>query len=572
LDSDDPINLELVCINEEQKQRRMRRRLGLSWGDKLSVEKYRTIYYFRVRPPVFTLEKRGDRVIDERGFEYKSFDVYLSTDKRIDLPPSALIRLRVRPFPSPRTQQTVLLATDVSFPDEEVKYDVEKLKHLRAKFNTFDSVDDRVKWILDEFEIYSHIVGRQNLAFAGFLCYFTPLYFEFDGDVQRGWGLVIFIGDTTTAKSETLKKLIALLGRGTLITAETASLVGLTGTSTQLLKEGWFVDWGLLVLSDRRLLGIDGFHKLPSASSASLAEAERSGVIMITKAGKNSAYARTRQVKIGNPVDLEEERFKTKKIDSFLYRCMALPSFLDMTSIARLDLAAFTGEFDVKAEEVNKHFSRQYDQDLLLLAEALKWCWSGKVKLAFTTEAVEEILRSATELYNTFHSSSVPLVSMDMKFKLARLSAALAYLLLSTEDFETVTIKKEHVQYVRKFIESEYSKAGLNIIAQTERHETLTLEDVNLLIDETVRELGWDRADRDRVKDIWRFIVLNGRVTKDGLKTKFSLADKGELRPLIAVMQNQGLIRTGKGFYPKQTLIEAYKIIERGTLNKSEER
>jgi len=57
-----------------------------------------------------------------------------------------------------------------------------------------------------------------------------------------------------------------LLKAGMLITAETASTVGLTGTATQIEKEGWFVDWGFLVLCDRKLLAIDGAHKLISAN------------------------------------------------------------------------------------------------------------------------------------------------------------------------------------------------------------------------------------------------------------------------------------------------------------------
>jgi DNA replicative helicase MCM subunit Mcm2 (Cdc46/Mcm family) len=101
---------------------------------------------------------------------------------------------------------------------------------------------------LDNFERFSKIVGRRNLAMAGFLAYFTPLWVRFDGMLQRGWGNILFCGDTTTAKTETIRRLIMLLKAGMLITAETATAVGLTGTATQVEKEGWFVDWGFLVL------------------------------------------------------------------------------------------------------------------------------------------------------------------------------------------------------------------------------------------------------------------------------------------------------------------------------------
>ena len=57
-----------------------------------------------------------------------------------------------------------------------------------------------------------------------------------------GWEKTAIIGDITTSKSEALRKTIQLLGGGLLIMAETASTVGLTGTATQIEREGWFVD------------------------------------------------------------------------------------------------------------------------------------------------------------------------------------------------------------------------------------------------------------------------------------------------------------------------------------------
>jgi hypothetical protein len=415
---DDPLNIQLVGVNEAIKYRRLKRFLGLTKDANVKEKTFRTIYRIRVRPPVFTLEKHEEKVVDERGFEYKAFDIYVTSDQPIKFQPSCLIRVEGIPVPNPKTQQTTLLAYKIEFPEEAYFFNIESVKVLKSFFEGL-TVRQRLEWILDNFERFSQIIGRRNLAKAGFLAYFTPTRIRLNSTIpQKGWANVLFCGDTTTAKTETMRRLIRLLKAGMLITAETASAVGLTGTATQVEREGWFVDWGFLVLMDRKLLAVDGAHKLSLSNWAALAEAERSGVVSIAKAAKNTAYGRTRQIKIANPVNREADKYSTKSLGGFLYACQALPTILDKTSIARLDLAVFSNQNDVSAEEINKFRNEEHGPFLENLAEVLKWCWSGKADVVFTDEAVDAIHRNATALYNEFFYEEIPLVSIDMKWKL----------------------------------------------------------------------------------------------------------------------------------------------------------
>jgi len=564
-DARDPMNVKLVGVNEGTKQRRLNSRLrtGKEYVKDLA---HRSVYRIRVRPPVFTLEKRGEKIVDEKGFEYKAHDLYITSDRNVSFQPSSLIQIEGLTLPNPRTQKTTLLAYKTEFPEEIRAYDIEKLQRLKTKFADW-TVKQRLDWILDNFEIYSQIVSRRNLAQASFSVYFTPTWVRFNGDLQRGWGNGLILGDTTVGKSENQRKMISLLKAGMLITAETASTVGLTGTATQIEREGWFVDWGFLVLLDRKLLAIDGAHKLSSSNWACLAEAERSGVVNIAKAAKNSAYARTRQIKIANPVDIESNKYSTKSLANFLYPCQALPTILDKTSIARLDLAVFADQRDVDVKKINRKFTGEYDKSLNLLSEVLRWCWSGTAKIEFTETAVSVLLKKATELYNAFFCEMVPLVSIDMKWKLARLSVALAYLTVSTNNFETVKVTEEHVNAVVEFLKSEYSKIGLNTLAQEQRFEVLTREDVQRIINDVVEKTE-GRVQEDRVKAVIKFIVLQGRVTREQLKTKFGLTESNELRPLLAVFSNEKLIRSGRGLYNTPKLVEAYKLLDFNKINK----
>ena len=556
------INIKFVAVNEDIKYRRLKRFVEEAVdqpGSKIRIEeqKWRTIYRIRVRPPVFTLEKREGKILDEKGYEYKSYDVYVVADKSITFEASSLVRLKGIVLPNPHSQNTTLLVYEVEFPEEFRSFDREKVTLLRQGFHGL-TVQERVDWILTNFEKYSQIIGRRNLAYEGFLDFFTSIYIELNGKVERGWGNVGDLGDTTTGKSETVKKLILLLKAGMIISAETASSVGLTGTATQSEKGQWFVDWGFLVLNDRKLLAIDGAHKLPFSQWAALSESERSGVVTIAKAAKNSAYARTRLIKIANAVDKEQDKFCTKSMKDFLYPIQALATVFDKTGIARLDLAVFADSRDVKAEDVNKQLDSDYDKDLELLADALRWCWSNTAKVEFTKEAITQILNSATVLYNIFFCDSVPLTSIDMKWKIARLSAALAFITVSSEDYKTVTVTEEHVKAIVEFIEKEYANSGLNILAQEDRYETISLDDAKTLIGNIILKTG---LDENEVIQVLKFIVLQGRVTKDQLITKFDLVEKNQFRPLVSFLVSEKLLRGGRGYYSTSKLIEMYKML-----------
>jgi hypothetical protein len=509
----------------------------------------------RVRPPVFTLERQDDKIVDEKGYEYKHLDIYVASDNPLNFQPSTLIRFTGLPLPHPKTQKTTILAYNVEFPEDNLNYDLEKINQLAQLFEG-KNVLERLRWFLDNFELYSRIFNRRNITTVALLVYFTPLYVQFNGACQRGWGIGVVIGDTTTGKSETVKKMSKLLKAGSVISAETASTVGLTGAATQTDRDGWFIEWGFLPLMDRKLLAIDGSHKLNVSCWAALAEAERSGVLSIAKAAKNTTYARARQIRIYNAVDRDVGRYSTKSLGSFLYPAQALSTVLDMTSVARLDVAVFSDQRDVSPEDINKPVTCKHDSLLENMAEILKWTWSNSAKVVWSESAEARLLVKANELHKKFYYEAVPLVTIDVKYKIARLSVALAYCTLSANaDFSVVTITTEHVDAVINFLIDEYTHAGLGVLAQEHKHEKLTLDDTEHFF-LTLQS----QVNISNLLGILHFIVTEHRVTKQTLTQKFQLTDKTELRPLLASLQTEGLIKSGKGFYSTPKLIEAYKL------------
>jgi hypothetical protein len=559
IDITDPFNLSLIDASQEAVERRLKHLFVQGKATNLKIKQARTIYLLRVRPPVQSVKQENDKQVDESGREYKHYDVYIITDKPLSFMSAAKIKLTGIPTANPKTQRTTLLAYNVEFLDTIENYDSTLLDQLKTRFNGL-TVQERWNWILDNAERDTQIIGRRNVAALTYLTYFTPLKVTLYGDIQRGWGLSDIVGDSTTGKSETLKKIQRRLNAGTILSAETASIAGIIGAASQMDNGSWFVDWGCLPLMHRKLLGLDGCHKIPQWDWAKTAEAERSGVLNISKAAKAIVPAYTRQIKIYNAVDKETPGYPTKQLCEFLYPIQAYPTIADPTTIARRDIAVFVDARDVAPERINQKPEQQHEPEYELLSEALKWCWSNTADVTFTDEALTYLLQKATELFNTFYYAPIPLVSADMKFKLARLSIAAAYLTFSTEDYHTVTVTTEHVDLVVRFLTEEYSKAGLNVLAQKHRFEALTPEDVEALFVQIEAALTKSPIERSKLYTILGDFVTDGYTNREQLKTKYELAEKNQLVPLVAILQTTGLAKSGKGYLPTNKLIEAYKV------------
>jgi DNA replicative helicase MCM subunit Mcm2 (Cdc46/Mcm family) len=178
-------------------------------------------------------------------------------------------------------------------------------------------VEDRWNWLLANTQKYTQIIGRQNIAAAVLLCFFTPLTVTLYNETSRGWGHVDIIGDSTIGKSETAAKIARLLKNGMVISAETATIAGIIGAVVQISNGGWMYECGSYSLMDRKVLITDGCHKLPTSHWAQMAEAERTGILKIAKAAKAEVPARVRHVKIANAVDKDAIGYPTKQISDF---------------------------------------------------------------------------------------------------------------------------------------------------------------------------------------------------------------------------------------------------------------
>ncbi|MEM2603461.1 MAG: hypothetical protein QW353_01075 [Candidatus Korarchaeum sp.] len=549
--------IRLIGLNESKKLSTLRAIAGQKRAA-IEIEEWWTVYKVRVRPVVLALEKKGDIVVDDQGKVYKFFDIYIVNEgPPLSLEAGAVVRLHGRVVPDPKNQKLTLLVHEIGFPEGISNYNLENIARLKEKFKGW-SVEERVDWILRETEKGSGIIGRKDIALSYYLSAFAVRRLEIEGEIHRGWLNAAVVGDTTAGKSALGLWIMRLLRAGTMITAELATLAGLVATVTQSEGGNWFIDWGVLPLNHRKWVVIDGAHKLSHTDYAALAEAERSGRVTIAKAAKGEFPAEVRLTKIFNPKD--PQNHATKYLREFYRPVQALSSVLDTISIARLDCCVFVDSRDVGPEEVNKPREGGFDRDLALLADAVRWVWNADPKVVFDEGVWELILKHATDLYKRYYCEGIPLVSIDMKFKLARMAAALAALTLSTDDnLRLIRVTEEHVEFVVRWLRGIYDKAELAAYAREVRNTEFDVEEAKSMLDALAKKIG---RPVEKVVKILQFIVTHGSVTRDQLRTTFGLSERTDLRSLLAELRNLELVKVSRGFQPSSKLIALMKTVE----------
>jgi len=188
-----------------------------------------------------------------------------------------------------------------------------------------------------------------------------------------------------------------------------------------------------------------------------LTEVRSSGIAEISKIEKARTNARTRLIWISNPRS-------DRQILSYNFGIDAVKELIgNLEDIRRFDLAIIVTSMDVDRKWLNitnsdrpkvRHWATSD-----LCQQLILWSWSRE-NIIFEKEATEEVLKASKEMGGKY-SSRIPLVeAADQRLKIARISAAMAARTFSTNDNESILVRKCHVEYVHNFLDEIYSTTG----------------------------------------------------------------------------------------------------------------
>lgn len=323
-------------------------------------------------------------------------------------------------------------------------------------------VEEKFKEIHKDLETnVTRVWGRLSLAIAFDMVYHSVLSFRFLGKfVRKGWTECLILGDSGQAKSTIAERLMEHYDLGHKISGEGASRTGLAYSITST-GDKWFVTWGALPLNDRRLVVIDEFSGIDAEEVALLSELRSTGIAEVRKVISAKANARTRLIMMSNSRD-------GFPLNTLTYPVTAILGLIPKAEdVRRLDFALGVMSGEVPSSLINRHpdeieqiehvFTSYYCKKLIL------WVWTRTPdQVVFTREAEKKVLEVASAM-GFRYSPKIPLVEpADQRMKVARLAVAVAARMFSSsEDFQSVVVLPQHVEFVEGYLQTIYSAPSM---------------------------------------------------------------------------------------------------------------
>jgi predicted transcriptional regulator len=285
--------------------------------------------------------------------------------------------------------------------------------------------------------IANHITGRSIAKEVAALVMHSPISFKFEG--QRIWGNLwaMFVGDTTTGKSETGMWISKTLGSSFCIGEQTRR----TGLLFTVDTENKVIYWGDLVQEDLGLCFIDSIQGMAEEEIASLREARRQGIVKVRMAVSGEALVRTRVLAAANPK-------RKKPMSNYMYLAQSLKDIKcipDVIDLTRWDLFVPFKSEDVSNDEIAEAKVREPAIPLEVFRNHVYWAWSLRDKdIEFTKEAENEAREQFKKLKDVMWSP-LPVINKGYKKTLARIAASYAVLMHNVKDGKVI-IEKAHAE------------------------------------------------------------------------------------------------------------------------------
>lgn len=379
-------------------------------------------------------------------------------------------------------QRIVAIAVHVIHQDDQS--DFKPNTGLLAQFQGVGEVDDKIKRL---YESAKHHVAKHmdfNIWFMSDLVFSSILDFKY-GDVMRGALDVFMLGDTQVGKSETTSKLVDLYNFGHFLSLKTSTTVGLIGGSNKV-DGSWANTIGAVPRQHKKLVVLEEFSGAPQDFIKTMTDVRSSNEIRLTRAsGELRAPCKLRMITISNPIN--DANGNPRFLSSFPNGVIPI---MELVKSAE-DVARYDGF--ILAPKRDTRFN-PFENELVgepIPKEAYEhkaqWVATRKVEDVVFNKGVESYIWQKAEELNTKFECNVPIFGTTTSKKLSRFCVALASLLVNTDETYTkVIVTKEIVDYVSKFLETNYNapQFKLNKVKEEwESYSVYTDKDVAILED-----------------------------------------------------------------------------------------
>ncbi len=471
-------------------------------------------------------------------------------------------RLVGRQYPHPRNQAATLLVSDFeSTGDALSNYTIDDHQHLvkfRPKEWTVDSLQEKLDEIYADLEYnVTHIRMRQKLHLAMDLVWHSPLFITLDDRVEKGYVEVLVVGDSAQGKSETAKRLLEHYGAGVKVECKNATVAGLLGGVAKMAGR-WFVSWGIIPMHDKRMVILEELKGASTEVVSKLTEMRSSGVAEMPKIEKRKTASRARLLAISNPRS-------DRPMSAYSFGIEAVKELIGaLEDIRRFDMCFVVSRDEVDASVINTPRSEWPKVEVVYDAESchslILWAWTRtETQAMFEDAARVATLKFATKLNEQF-TSEIPIVDVaSMRYKIARLSAALAARTFSTSDDGMILIVRPcHVEYIYNYLVSIYSASNFGYIDYTK-----SVRDIKVIADIPAIEKCIKNAPyaREFSENMLRTSKFDQQDIMD-----WCASDRVEAASILSLfVRKRAVVRDGRGYVKTPGMIDILKrLIEEG--------
>lgn len=493
---DDPMILELLEPGRDVVKNALVREMNTRCKDVVvEVEEYENLQVLGVRKAV-----DEDEESDQRE-DLTSVRKVLVTPEFTTMP-NRTVSLTGKVVPNERTKVNEYLAWEVE--DTETSLDKFRMTpEMNKRLRVFQPsrgqkpLEKCAEIARDLAGNVTGIIGRGDLHVALDLVWHSVLRFRLDDKLLRkGWLEMMVAGDTRTGKSEAAARLAQHYHAGRVVSAETATRAGLLGGS-QRVNDEWTVTWGIVPLSDRRLVVIDEVSGLSHDDIGQMSSVRSSGVAEVRQIQSDSVPARTRLVWMGNPRSGLSMRESGDAID-VIQDLLGAPE-----DIARLDFAMAVRSDDVSMAEINRHdrpkpehlYTRDLCHDLVM------WAWSRQPhQVQWQRGAEREVYQQAVRMAERYTEQPPLIQGANAREKIARMAVALAARTFSTDDGTNVLVTRRHVRDIVRFLDHLYSKPAFGYrdrSKQSKEREQLAKKNIDLVTNDLYGDPSFERFLQD---------------------------------------------------------------------------
>lgn len=384
---------------------------------------------------------------DEKASEF-TIDLYSKTPLEI----GNVYEIKYKLYPHPKQGRKIIAIAD-EINETTYDFDTENPELIQSLnvFKANGNIESKINELYESARCHIAPYLNKDIWFSMDLVFNSPLDITYKTHI-RGALDIFVLGDTRTGKSETSKSLKQLYDFGEVVPLKTATVASLIGGTDDKIKK---TKLGVIPRHHKELVIMEEFSGAPMDFIKTLTEIRSSNMVKIYRvAGDIQAPCKIRMLTISNPIS---ENGQLMSLSSYPNGVQPINELIKSPEdIARYDAFILFPKVEKLSNPFGISINENYKIDAKHYRVKSKWIKSLTAdNVIISNEIGSYIFEKGVELNKMFECSFTVFGSETDK-KIARLSSSLACMLCSTNDYEHIIVKKEHVDYIVEFLKRIY--------------------------------------------------------------------------------------------------------------------